>query len=285
MLPNLFYIINFSISIFVAIIALIIAFLILISVICHRSCRTISNLLICNTSIATIAYYLLNLISIFYALQNNWAYHQPACVFRAYSYTVLCAALCYSYSIHAISRLFFTVFYTHKSLQTWFVHWTMILISWSVSILTPIVPLLIFKHGYQLEEESRICLPTTKIFLSSICSLSIAFLIPLTIVTSIYGIIFFHARQSTHRIRGFTSNVTTMMMTSQPKLLKVKREIKLMKKILILVCLLLCGGTPYSILVLWHFLCTKSPPESVFIKYEFYINFYCIENDHIISYV
>ncbi|CAF0764434.1 unnamed protein product [Adineta ricciae] len=264
MLPELFYIINFSISISAAIIALTTAFLILITVICIRSCRTIPNLLICNTSVATILYYLLNLVSIFYALQNDWEQHQPGCVFRAYSYTALCAALCYSYSIHAISRLLFTVFYTHKSLQTWFIHWMMIIISWSISILTPTIPLF-FQHGYQLENESRICLPTVKIFSTAICSVLIAFIIPLNIVASVYSSIFFYAWKSTYRIRSLNSHATNLMISSHTRLLKVKREIKLMQKILVLICLVLFGGTPYFILVLWHVLLEESPPEPFYL--------------------
>ena len=79
MLPDLFYTINFSLSIIASIIAL--------------------------TSIATILYYSLNLTSVIYGLHDNWAYHQSACAFHAYCYTTLCAAICYSYSIQAVSRL------------------------------------------------------------------------------------------------------------------------------------------------------------------------------------
>ena len=262
MLPNLFYIINFTLSIIASLIALIIAFLILIIVFTNRHCRTIANLLICNTSVATIFYYSLNLISIIYGLRADWAYYQPACIFRAYCYTVLCAVICYSYSIQAISRLLFTVFYTHKYFQTWYIHWMMIIISWFISILTPIIPFF-FQHGYRLEEESHICIPTTKVFFTSMFSVIIAFVIPLNIVTIIYAIIFYYARQSTRRIIGFSSHVR--MVTTQTAIVKVKREIRLMKKIFILLSLLLCGGTPYLILVLWHKISKQPPPESFYL--------------------
>jgi hypothetical protein len=261
MLPNLFYTINFSVSIIASIIALIFAFLILLIVIINRHCRTIANLLTCNTSIATILYYLLNITSVTFSLRDDWAYHQPACTFRAYCYTTLCAAICYSYSIQAISRLFFTVFFKHKCLQTWYIHWMMIITSWLISILMPIIPFF-FEHGYGLEVEAHLCVPSTKIFFTSIFYVIIAFVIPLNIVTIIYTIIFYYVRQSTRRVIGFISNTTTMTITTNNTILNVRREMKLMKNMSILISLLICGGTPYLILVLWHVILTQSPPES-----------------------
>lgn len=265
MSSNLFFTINFAFSILAALIALTVALIILTTVALTRHCRTRPNLLICNTSVATICYYLLNLLSVYYGSRRDWAVYQPACTFRAYCYTVLCAAICYSYSIQALSRLFFTVLYMHKYLQTWSVHWTMIIVSWSVSILAPLIPLLFFQHGYRLEEESHLCLPTVKVFSTSMCAVVIAFLIPLNFVTVIYGLIFCFARRSTHRIRSFTARLKTASMTSQTALLKVKREIKLIKNILILICLLLFGGTPYLTLVLWHALSSRPLPPSFYL--------------------
>ena len=106
---------------------------------------------------------------------------------------------------------------------------------------------------------------TTKVFFTSIYSVIIAFIIPLNIVTIIYGIIFYHARQSTCRVIGFISNMTTITITTDTSILNVKREMKLMKNMLILLSLLICGGMPYLILVLWHVTLERPLPESFYL--------------------
>ena len=242
---------------------MIFAFLILIIVILDRNCRTITNLLTCNSSVATILYYILNLISVIYGLRDDWAYHQPACAFRAYCYTTLCAAICYSYSIQAVSRLYFTVLFKYKYLQSWYIHWTMIIISWLISILIPIIPFF-FEHGYRLEEESHICVATTKIFFTAIFSVIIAFIIPLNIITIVYSIIFFYVRKSTRRVIGFISNTAIMTITTTSSILNVRREMKLAKRMFIILTLLICGGTPYLILILWHAILIQHPPPESF---------------------
>jgi hypothetical protein len=165
MLTNLFYTINFSLAIVVSIIALIFAFLTIIIFVINRQCRTISNLLACNTAIAVIFYYILNLFSSIYGLREDESYNQPACIFRGYCYTASCTAICYSYLIHAISRLFSAVFYNHRSLLTWSVHWLMIIINWFICITSPIVPIFVYGR-YRLEQESHLCIATTKIFIT-----------------------------------------------------------------------------------------------------------------------
>jgi hypothetical protein len=44
----------------------------------------------------------------------------------------------------------------------------------------------------------------------------------------------------------------------------LKREMKLMKNILILISILTCAGTPYLILILWHVIQKQQPPPESF---------------------
>jgi ABC-type Fe3+-siderophore transport system permease subunit len=44
-----------------------------------------------------------------------------------------------------------------------------------------------------------------------------------------------------------------------------KRELKLMSNILILVCILICGGISYLVLVLWHATQKQSSPKSFYL--------------------
>ena len=106
----------------------------------------------------------------------------------------------------------------------------MIIVNYIMAILGPIAPIFV-GNSYKLEAESRLCMATTKVFYSSILAAIVAYLIPLTIVTIMYAIIFCHVRQSARRLvvptrNRITSTVTNKRTTVIPKL---KREMKLMK--------------------------------------------------------
>jgi hypothetical protein len=131
-------------------------------------------------------------------------------------------------------------------------------------MLATIAPIF-FGSGYGLEPESRICIGTTKIFCSSMLIVTVAFLIPFSIVTILYGIIFYHARKSTRKIIAFANNRTTVVVRNNCTIPNFKRELKLMRNILILVCILICGGISYLVLVLWHATQKQSSPKSFYL--------------------
>jgi hypothetical protein len=81
-----------------------------------RPCHTITDLLICNTSAIVIIYTICNFVTAVYDLREDCALNQPACICRTYLFLVLDVALCYLYSIQAISRLFFVVLHKQKPL-------------------------------------------------------------------------------------------------------------------------------------------------------------------------
>lgn len=218
----------------------------------------------CNTAAATIIYSIFLLASSVYGLRDDWFSYQPACIFRSFFYVGICIAVCVSYAIQSISRLFFAVLYTHKYLLSWRIHRYLIIVNYLLSIFG-IIPLVFMKNGCGLEVESRLCLVTTKVFSASMWTVTMAYLIPLSIVIFVYGIIFYHTRQSTRRVGGLASHRTSNTVTHNyvPNL---KREMKLMKNILILVGILICAGIPYLTLVIWNV--TKkqpSPPEPTYL--------------------
>jgi hypothetical protein len=263
MLTELFYTINNIIALVAAITALIFAFLTLVVVIINRQCRTVTNLLICDTAIATILFCTVGFISSVYSRRSDWLDYQPACAFRAYLQIMLSTSICYSYSIQAISRLFYSVYYKKKYLQTWRIHWILIIISWIISILTPIVPFF-FEHGYELQTVSRVCTISAKVTITSIYIFITMFFIPLNLVIIIYGIILHFARQSARRIAAHASSTISSLTTGNVARPNMKREMKLMKNMLIRSSILACGGIPYSILVLWYAIQKETVPEPLY---------------------
>lgn len=260
MLTNTFYVVLFSLSITASIIALIFSCVTIMTIILNRQCHNVTNLLICNTSGIVIIYSICHFSTAIYGLREDWALNQPACIFRGYFFLVLAVALCYSYSIQAISRLFFVVLYKYKRLLTCSTHWIIIILSWILSILFPIEPLF-FQGAYIYETESRICLLTSQKFSTAIYSIITTFMIPFLIIGTAYMKILYTIRQSTRRIQPIVlSNQTD----KTPKINR-KREIKLAQNMLITLSCFTCGGVPYFILIILQSVSEYHPPDSFFL--------------------
>lgn len=263
MLPDYFYIIHYSISIGASTIGSIFALCMIIIVCVNRKCRTIATFLTCDTALAVILFSTLNILSMIFALRPDSSDHQPACALRAYCYVALSAVICYSYAIQALSRLFFTVLYRYRYLLSWRFHWLMIAIRWCVCLSILIIPFFV-DHGYGLEVQSRLCIPSSQLLFTAVYSVFTAFVIPLNVVGWAYSIIIYHVRQSTRRVIGFVSDAGRA--TGNRTTLNVRREMKLMKNIFILLTILFCGGTPYLMLVLWHAVQKQALPEALYLS-------------------
>lgn len=271
MLSDLFFSINYWCGIVSAIIGLTLCLLTIIIVITHRECHNFTNVLTCNTCLVVTLYFIFHIIASIYALRQDWQYYQPVCIFRAYCSLALCAILCYSYSIQAISRLFFAIFYKYRFLLTWRTHWFLIIANWIIGIAISIVPFF-YENGFQLEIESRSCMVTTKIVSISMYVVITIFLIPLSIVTIIYGIILHHVHQSTRRVMAIAPNAITNITNVGTSIPNGKRELKLMQNLSTQTTIISFGGTLYLILVIWYAI-QPSPPESF---YLLAVNLICI---------
>jgi len=256
MLTDLFFKINFSISIIASIFGLILSIITIFTISFERQLHSVTNLLTCNTSLAVGLYLIFSLIASIYGLNEKWSLNQPACQFRAYIFVVSCTALLYSHSIHAISRLFFVIFHKYRYLLTWRIHWILVIISWVLGIFLPIEPFF-FNNGYIYENESRLCTCTTKTTLTATYIIITAFIIPFNIVTIIYSLLICHAHKSTRRVRPIQSNIIVPP--------NIGREIILIRNMTILLFILLGGGIPYLILVIWNGIKINNPPEYLYL--------------------
>jgi hypothetical protein len=259
MLPELFYTVDFSLSVVVSTIGLIIGLIMIIIVANHRSSRTVANLAFFNTIVGITAYCICNIVSSIYGFHEDWAIQQPGCVLRAFCFLFIPASISYSYLIQAVSRIFFTVFFKYKYLTTYRVHWYLIALNWIIAILVSIVPFF-FDGSFVYEKESHLCVLTSKNFLISIYAIVIAFVIPLNGSIIIYHIIFCHARRSSRRIAPSTSNTTASHVPS------ARREMKLARNMIMIETFYTAAGTPLLILILWQVVQPKNPPpESLYL--------------------
>ena len=268
MLSDIFYIVNFSFSILISIVGMIVSISMISIVATHRPLRTVTNLLTCNTSMTVLVYFISILIPSVYGFREDWASKQPLCIFRAYCSLASCACLCYSYALQAMGRFFSTVLYKHKFLVTYRVQVCLILLNWTLGVVLPIVPIF-FDGGFVYEKEARLCVPTTHRFLTSMYGVTTAFIIPLNIAIIVYSAIFYHTRRSSRRVVAFVSD------TMAPRLPNAKREMTLARNMLVLLGIFGSGGLLYLVLVLWNVIePVNSPPESLYLLSNNSISFF-----------
>lgn len=259
MLSQLFFTIDFAFSIAVSAIGLIFSLIMIGIIAARRQCRTITNLTTCNMIVFVAAYCICSIVSSMIGFREDWALRQFGCVFRAFCYLMIPASISYSYLIQAVSRLFFTVLCKHKYLATYRVHWCLIASNWIIGVLVSIVPFF-FDATFVYEEESRLCVLTSKNFPISIYAISIAFVIPLNSSMVIYNVIFHHARRSSRRIAPSTSNTPVNHMPN------ARREMKLAQNMIMIETLYVGAGAPLLILIFWHVIQPGSaPPESLYL--------------------
>lgn len=249
---DLFFILNNIFLLVLSIVSILVSFITVFSVFINPKCRTVSTFLTCNTAVFHAVYSLNALIASFYGFRENWAINQPVCKFRAYSFAFICAIMCFAHAIQAIGRLFVTVLHKHKNLATYRVHGLMVAVSWIISVLL-CVPPIFFDGAYVYEKESRLCTLTTQYLLGSIYVVTTIFVFPLSITMIAYGIIVYHARSSP-KVSNLAPNVTGF------RTVNLKRELKVARRMMIIMTIFAAGGTPYLILVIWNGVKPNYPP-------------------------
>ncbi|CAF4768029.1 unnamed protein product, partial [Rotaria sp. Silwood1] len=87
------------------------------------------------------------------------------------------------------------------------------------------------------------------------------YIIPVNVAILIYGIILYHVRQSSRRVVNVASTITNRHICN------VRREMKLVRNILIQLTILFCGGALCSVVVLWQVIGPEgiSPPEPLYL--------------------
>ena len=202
----------------------------------HPHCRSVSNFLVANSCLATLVFDITISIQIPYFfhidLHEDPDHPTAFCRMRGFLFLLGCIAKMCSYLIQAISRYFFTVLYKRKSLLTYRTNASLILAGWIYSLILACT-LLVSPVAFQYEIESRLCVMTSKIFHTSFTLMVLAFVIPVNIIICLYGSILWHT---------FRSN---QIQPSAVERRNNKRNIKVFQNILMLLGIVLVGGTPF----------------------------------------
>jgi hypothetical protein len=136
----------------------------------------------------------------------------------------------YSYVIQGLSRLLFIVLYRYRNLLNYKCHVILIICQTLASFL---MQFLMFTTGDVLVRSLHECIILPKTMIQVIFMFASSFLIPLVITVIIYGFIYYRVTQSSVAVRQ----------SSHP----TKRDLGLMRNILIFVTLFIVSGIPIVI--------------------------------------
>ncbi|CAF1242451.1 unnamed protein product [Adineta ricciae] len=216
------------ISMCCALISVIISSGILLLVYSTRRLHTTTHTLVCNTCLTSIFYSLVQNINYIYLIFISWDTSDLSCRFRAYFSYMSIASVIYSYLLQALSRLFFSKYHTqHRWVLSFRTHYQMIFIQWLFVMSIPLSTL-ISKDVYY--RPTFLCwVPVAKL-LHVVYTITACYLIPTVLIIVVYCSIYYHVRyierNSVHQFRK----------------IQQKRNLEMLRNILILISIYTCGG-------------------------------------------
>ncbi|CAF1334059.1 unnamed protein product [Adineta steineri] len=205
--------------------------LIITLIIITRNLHSSTNLLVSSTCLSTLFYLVISTLNafIFYtaSVSTDWP-----CRIRGYLYYFSLNIVIYSYVIQAVSRLFWTVLYKHRCLLSMKCHIYLIIFKICISFLLPLSCIITKDIVFV---PFKMCLVLPKYIIHEFYLLITSFIIPIVIITIIYGIIYHHTIRSTANFRQTLHGA--------------KRDAELARNILILLGIFLFGGIPSAIYI------------------------------------
>lgn len=225
-------IIVYSILVLSGCLSIVLAMFIIVMITRTKTLHSPANLLVLNTSVATISLVIICFINVSYFFTET-VLTDAECRIQAYITYVFLTLTAYSYVIQSISRLFFTVFPQYRSMLSYKSHLLLILSEICGSFLIPLPSLVTRDVTYR---PLSICLIPMKYILHVAYFFLSSYFIPLFVVIAVYLII--------HRRVRLSSRLLHQASRSS------RRDLELTRNILILFTIFLLAGFPAFIYVL-----------------------------------
>ncbi|CAF3122895.1 unnamed protein product [Rotaria socialis] len=230
------YNIVIPLSLFGILIAFVIACGILILVGCMRRLHTVTHLLICNTSISSIFYCVVQSVNYIFLLCIKWEINDVSCRWRGYFGYMAVVAVVYSYLTQAISRFFISILSTRYPRITSFrTHFILILLQWFVVILIPL-PAILTNHIRH--RPFSLCWVPKKFTSHVIYTIVAYYLIPALLIFAIHMYIYVCIKYPRCRVFILTRRH------------RAKRDLQVLYNIMILFAIYTLGAIPIVLYIL-----------------------------------
>lgn len=198
--------------------------------------NNIHHLLICNTCLASIFYSLVTINNYIYLIYIDWERSDQSCRWRAYFSYIGIAGVLHSYMIQAIARLiFFKYAFRFRWLITSKTHYILMLIQW-FEVFLIVLPTVLTEDIKYIPKF--LCWIPGERLLHIIYAFIAYYAIPILIIISIYIVIIYQIRKTKENLQN-----EMILLNNQ------KKEMRLVRNILILLIIYLSGGVPTMIAI------------------------------------
>ncbi|CAF1518263.1 unnamed protein product [Rotaria sordida] len=245
------------------ILSVILAMILLLIIIFDKTCHTVPMMLVANSCFAGIVFGFLIFSIRLFTLENDLkriAYKDFLCSFRGYFGYGICSIQNCSYLLQSIYRFVSVVYPTRLFYQSARFQLFLICLTWIFGFLYPIAFLFTGEIVYNV--DNQICQLALQLSFSIIYMASCAYIIPVSMTMFIY-------LKLVRYIHQMSKHVIPMN-----RLLRAQRELKMVRRLFILVTILFILCFPYAMFIFMSFF--WSIP-----KYHFRISYVFID----VSYV
>jgi hypothetical protein len=243
--------------------ALILVIIFFLTILFDKNCHTVPMLLVANScligTIFGIVIFSMNLFKLLNDVKQQ-EYRDFFCSFRGYMGYATCSILNCSYLLQAIYRFIRIVYPTRLIYQTAKFQFILIFLTWTFGILYPIV--FLFTNEIVYNADNQICQLRLYLSFSIIYMANFAYITPVSLTMIIYLKLVFYVKKMNERI------------TSVKTLYRAKRELKMVRRTVILVSILIIYCFPYAMFIFLSFF-TQIP------KYHFRISYVFIDASYL----
>ena len=241
------------------VIVLILTIVLLLILLTNKRCWTVPMLLVANSCFAELILGSCLLGFALFTLHNDWKRIQSEdflCAYRAYIGYASCALLNYSYLLQSIYRYTLVIYPTRLFWQTARTQFVLILFTWLLALLSP-MPFL-FTGDIIYDPENQICQVPLGLSFPLLFLAACIYVIPVMLLQLVYF-------RLVRYVKGMTKRVTFATVLS-----RAQRELKMVRRIIVLTMILFIVGFPYALFILIS-LFTTAP------RYHFRIAYFFID--------
>ncbi|CAF1179998.1 unnamed protein product [Rotaria sordida] len=228
-------------------------------IIYDKTCHTVPMMLVANSCLSAILFGTIIFSIRLYTLKNDWktiVYKDSFCSFRGYIGYAACSIQNFSYLLQSIYRYIIVIYPNRLFFQS--IRFQLFLISctWIFGFIYPIAFLFTDQIIYNI--NNQICQLPLQLSFSVIFIASWAYIIPVSLTMFIYFNLLRYVKEISKRV------------ISVNRLSRVKRELKMVRRIVVLVMILFTLCFPYTMFIFLSFF--TDPP-----KYHFRIAYIFID--------
>ena len=207
-----------------------------------KKCRTVPMLLVGNSYLIGIIFGI-SIFSINLFRLINDLYHRTSadifCNFRGYMSYATCSILNFSFCLQAIYRFLRIIYPRRLIFQSWKFQFFLICSTWIFGIVYPMIFLFTNEIIYNL--ENQICQLPLRLSFLIIYMANSAYIIPVSLTMIIYLKLVYHVRKMTRRVIPVNT------------LDRARRDLKMLRRTVILVSILIVYCLPYATFIFCSF--------------------------------